>query len=218
MRWVYFFIAPLSVPHTTSQDTTVGGYAIPKGTMVIPFLYSCHHDYDIWGDPENFRPERWIDDKGALRKHEAYMPFSIGKLHVSVWMYRTPDSNSSICNQEDEMYKIVKKMVAILCWPQCADQGSFMVWVQPMRNDVALWRRLIGLSPCLELPLLMLHVFPGKRACAGESLARMEIFLFSVALLQRFRFKMADTPPSLLGDLGTTLIPKPFEMIAERLT
>ena len=57
----------------------------------------------------------------------------------------------------------------------------------------------------------------GKRACAGESLARMEIFLFSVGLIQRFKFKMADNRPSLIGSLGITLVPKPFDIIAESL-
>ena len=60
------------------RDATVGGYTVPKGAWVIPFVYSSHHDYEYWGDPDNFRPERWIDDEGALMKHQAFMPFSVG--------------------------------------------------------------------------------------------------------------------------------------------
>ena len=63
----------------------------------------------------------------------------------------------------------------------------------------------------------MLSFVAGKRICPGEGLARMEIFLFSLAFLQRFRFKMADTPPKIVGHLGTTLLTQPFDMIAEPL-
>ncbi|XP_014673395.1 PREDICTED: vitamin D 25-hydroxylase-like [Priapulus caudatus] len=43
----------------------------------------------------------------------------------------------------------------------------------------------------------------GKRSCIGESLARLEIFVFLCTLLQRFSFEFADTGPrpSLDGNL-----------------
>nr|XP_020504897.1 cytochrome P450 2G1-like [Labrus bergylta] len=37
----------------------------------------------------------------------------------------------------------------------------------------------------------------GKRACVGESLARMELFIFMVSLLQRFNFSCTEGPDSI---------------------
>ncbi|XP_072245930.1 cytochrome P450 2J4-like isoform X1 [Leuresthes tenuis] len=55
----------------------------------------------------------------------------------------------------------------------------------------------------------------GKRACLGEQLARMELFLFFTSLLQRFSF---TTPkgeqPTLEFKLGATRCPKPYRMCA----
>ena len=73
----------MSLPHMACRDATVGGYTVPKGAWVVPFIYSCHHDYETWGDPGNFRPERWIDDKGALVKQQAFMPFSAGMCMIA---------------------------------------------------------------------------------------------------------------------------------------
>jgi cytochrome P450 len=48
--------------------------------MILPNLYGAHHDHDVWGDPEIFRPERFITSDGKFSKPgEAFMPFSVGK-------------------------------------------------------------------------------------------------------------------------------------------
>ncbi|KAA8585120.1 cytochrome P450 2K1 [Etheostoma spectabile] len=58
----------------------------------------------------------------------------------------------------------------------------------------------------------------GRRVCLGESLARMELFLFFTALLQQFRF---IPPPGVTEDeldltpaVGFTLAPSPHELCA----
>nr|XP_028571615.1 cytochrome P450 2C42-like [Podarcis muralis] len=42
----------------------------------------------------------------------------------------------------------------------------------------------------------------GKRICAGESLARMELFVFLTSILQHFRLKSPDNPEDI--DLTAT--------------
>ena len=60
----------------------------------------------------------------------------------------------------------------------------------------------------------------GKRACLGESLAKMELFLFIGGLLQAFEFQAQDpdtlpTPES--SDYAVTLIPKQFYVKAVKI-
>jgi hypothetical protein len=42
-------------------------------------LAHIHMDPRIWGDPEIFRPERFLDESGSLLKHPALVPFGLGK-------------------------------------------------------------------------------------------------------------------------------------------
>ncbi|XP_791794.1 cytochrome P450 2C15 [Strongylocentrotus purpuratus] len=73
-------IAPTGVPHRATSDLKVKGYAIPDGVNIAVNILYIHHDPKIWGDPEVFRPERFLTEDGkALIKHEAYMPFGVGR-------------------------------------------------------------------------------------------------------------------------------------------
>ncbi|XP_059158387.1 cytochrome P450 2U1-like [Physella acuta] len=72
-------ILPLALIHECSQDTTVGGYTIPKWTQVLPNLDFVHNDQQVWGDPGNFRPERFLDDHGDVIAREELIPFSVGR-------------------------------------------------------------------------------------------------------------------------------------------
>ncbi|KAH9510286.1 cytochrome P450 2 sub U member 1 [Bulinus truncatus] len=72
-------IVPLSLPHLCNTDTTVAGYTIPKGSIVMPNLDAVLGSKEIWGDPETFRPERFLDEQGNIVKREELIPFSIGR-------------------------------------------------------------------------------------------------------------------------------------------
>ncbi|XP_072175490.1 cytochrome P450 2J4-like [Diadema setosum] len=73
-------IAPSGVPHRCTVDMKVRDYDIPKDTNIgINVLY-IHHDPKIWGDPEVFRPERFLSEDGKeVVKNEAYLPFGVAR-------------------------------------------------------------------------------------------------------------------------------------------
>ncbi|BFZ12387.1 hypothetical protein BsWGS_15427 [Bradybaena similaris] len=124
-------IVPFSLIHMCTADVTVRGYVIPKGTRIFPNLDAVLLDKKTWGDPLNFRPERFLDSEGNLVVPEQFVPFSLG-----------------------------------------------------------------------------------RRVCLGESLAKMELFLFLSALIQRFEFLPADPNnlPTFKSVFGITSAPMPFEI------
>jgi len=72
-------IAPTSLFHYVTEDTSVMRYKVSKGTVVMPNLWSVHYDKKQWApDPEVFRPERHLDKSGSFCKSGHVMPFSVG--------------------------------------------------------------------------------------------------------------------------------------------
>ena len=57
--------------------------------------------------------------------------------------------------------------------------------------------------------------FTGRRICPGESLAKMEFFIFLVTIMQRFDFHLADgAEKSEQGDkTGLVHVPHPYKLI-----
>ena len=78
----YRTIAPLAIPHRTTQETVVAGYRIPANTQVLGSIYSVHHDERFWDSPDEFIPERFLPQAdgspSAALTSLAYMPFGIG--------------------------------------------------------------------------------------------------------------------------------------------
>ena len=56
----------------------MNGHTIPANTMITPIMAEILKG-DHWGDGETFRPERFLDGEGKVRRDEHFIPFSIGK-------------------------------------------------------------------------------------------------------------------------------------------
>ncbi|XP_069831993.1 cytochrome P450 2K1-like [Dendropsophus ebraccatus] len=125
-------VAPINLPHQTTQDVTLQGFFIPKGTHIIPSLTSVLRDPKYFKTPNDFNPQHFLDIDRNFVNNEAFTPFSAG-----------------------------------------------------------------------------------KRSCAGENLAKMELFLFFTKLLQNFTFK---APPGAKLDLtsavGLTSPPQKHQICA----
>lgn len=63
---------------TPIEDVEIGGYMIPKGSLVFLSPYVMHRDPRYFDQPEQFRPERWGDGLEKRIPRYAYFPFGGG--------------------------------------------------------------------------------------------------------------------------------------------
>ncbi|CAG9782107.1 unnamed protein product [Diatraea saccharalis] len=75
----YYTIVPLAGPRRLLKDTVIDGYLIPKDCTVLISVGDLHFDSKIWDDPHDFKPERFIDERGALKNTEHMYPFGLGR-------------------------------------------------------------------------------------------------------------------------------------------
>ncbi|KAB8229258.1 hypothetical protein ETB97_000985 [Aspergillus alliaceus] len=61
----YFTVLRLALPRTSIRDINYNGSTIPKGTVFFLNSWACNMDPEVWGDPEEFRPERWLEQPDA---------------------------------------------------------------------------------------------------------------------------------------------------------
>ncbi|EPS99956.1 hypothetical protein FOMPIDRAFT_1050052 [Fomitopsis schrenkii] len=52
--------AQLGLPHQAADDDVYRGYHIPKGATVVANIWAMTRDPDVFVDPEEFRPERFL--------------------------------------------------------------------------------------------------------------------------------------------------------------
>jgi len=67
---------------TTSReaqaDFEVGGYTIPKSSIIMMSMYVIHHDARYWDQPDAFLPERFSAANAENIPKYAYFPFGGG--------------------------------------------------------------------------------------------------------------------------------------------
>lgn len=59
-------------------DDRAGGIEIPRGSMVIVYVYGAHHAPRYWENPENFDPERFAKENEKLLTPFTHLPFGGG--------------------------------------------------------------------------------------------------------------------------------------------
>ncbi|CAN1247928.1 Valine N-monooxygenase 1 [Linum perenne] len=73
---------PFNAPHVATQDTTVAGYFIPKGSHALLSRYGLGRNPKAWNDPLKFDPTRHLHDGGSINLSEPdlrFISFSTGR-------------------------------------------------------------------------------------------------------------------------------------------
>jgi cytochrome P450 len=60
------------------EDVAIGGYLLPKGSVIIFSPYALHRQPKIWPDPDRFDPDRFTPEAEAARPKLSWMPFGAG--------------------------------------------------------------------------------------------------------------------------------------------
>ncbi len=79
----YITLNPVLVPHYCALGSKIKGYKIPPGTLVLPNVWSLHHNPDYWESPWMFNPYRFLEDGKLVApdhiNRQRVMMFSAGK-------------------------------------------------------------------------------------------------------------------------------------------
>ncbi|CCE64745.1 hypothetical protein TPHA_0I02420 [Tetrapisispora phaffii CBS 4417] len=69
----------LMVPYVVKNNFPVTpSYTAPKGAMLISTLYPSLHDPEVYDDPEEFIPERWVEGSKANDNKKNWLVFGCG--------------------------------------------------------------------------------------------------------------------------------------------
>lgn len=66
------------VSRTAIEDDVIGGYRIPKDSVVFLIQWLFHRDPRFWDDPTRFDPDRFLPERAESRPRFAYFPFAAG--------------------------------------------------------------------------------------------------------------------------------------------
>ncbi|GMJ14921.1 cytochrome P450, family 706, subfamily A, polypeptide 6 [Hibiscus trionum] len=73
-------VAPLLLPHMSSETSTIGGYTIPKHSKVFINAWAMQRNPELWDDPLCFQPERFLKaDISYQGNNLRYIPFGSGR-------------------------------------------------------------------------------------------------------------------------------------------
>lgn len=71
---------PLMLPHRANADVKLGGYDVPKGSIVLVNVWAVARDPAVWSCPLEFRPERFLEEDVDVKGHDfRLLPFGAGR-------------------------------------------------------------------------------------------------------------------------------------------
>ena len=79
---------PLLLPRTATRDTAVGGFVVPRGTVVLANNHALTSSALWWHEPSVFYPSRFLEEESHLKLRGAsggsadackFVPFSVGQ-------------------------------------------------------------------------------------------------------------------------------------------
>lgn len=94
-----------ALPRKVVKDTSILGYHVPAGTMVVVPMLSNHHMAQWWPDPDAFDPGRFSPERREDKVHKyAWAPFG-GGAHKCIGLYFAGMQVKTILHQVLQRYR-----------------------------------------------------------------------------------------------------------------
>ncbi|KAI0325137.1 cytochrome P450 [Cubamyces sp. BRFM 1775] len=136
LRWTA--PAPLGPPHRLDEDDVYNGMSIPKGTLVFANIWRMTRDPELFPNPEDFIPERYLEaaDEATAKKRDprSYI-FGFGRR-------RCPGANFV----ESSLWLVFAGMLATFDFRKAKDEEGNDIEPEPEYVDVTF--RLFAEFPC----------------------------------------------------------------------
>ncbi|KAJ3488150.1 hypothetical protein NLI96_g3051 [Meripilus lineatus] len=133
---------PLGIPHALNKDDDYKGYHIPGGSMVTPNIWAMSRNEEIYPDPEDFRPERFLAhnerEKGTTNPRD--FVFGFGRRICP-----------GLCLAEDNIFLVTSRLIATMdikkakdafgneITPPCEFQSGFARSVHAICSSPCSW-------------------------------------------------------------------------------
>lgn len=156
------------VPHVATEDATIAGYGITKGTMVFINNYDLNTSSAYWDEPEVFRPDRFLE----------WVPTSA----VNAF-----PSSSSMAAEEQVHDSGVDSGDAMSSGSSESDAEGVESGVES--NGATNGKRVLRVKR--NIP----HFLPfsiGKRTCIGQNLVKGFTFIMLANIMQTYDVSISD--------------------------
>ena len=91
---------------------------------MYPILSSALHDPQYFEQPDKFNPEHFLDANGALKKSEAFLPFSTGETDL-LFLSQTLEGRPTLWDTNGNRSLFTE------CIPAALPDQSHLTWLQP---------------------------------------------------------------------------------------
>ncbi|SAM70171.1 probable ERG5-C-22 sterol desaturase [Ustilago bromivora] len=111
----------IMVPYLNHKDFPIDkNYTVPKGSMVIPSFWNSLHDENVYPKPDEFKPERWLEESDPAQKNpKNYLVFGsgphncIGQQYANMHLTAVLGTASVLMNWEHEVTPLSEKVEVI---------------------------------------------------------------------------------------------------------
>ncbi|XP_022096158.1 25-hydroxyvitamin D-1 alpha hydroxylase, mitochondrial-like [Acanthaster planci] len=111
----------MTVPGTArvlDHDIVINGYNVPKGTQINMCFQVMCKDPEIFEEPNEYRPERWLDVRKAPDMAFSHLPFGFG-----------PRSCVGRRLVDQEMYILLANLMSKFCIENLCDSEPDLEWI-----------------------------------------------------------------------------------------